>query len=1193
MLHRFIFYVKILKLRNMKKHNLLFAALLTALFLPTITAQTVLPSEPFGTAFAGANVQPPAIKCPNLLVGYVNFEYAGAGATPANWSINDIQCYGPAIQTITTNRTYTSGSVFGTANYSIVKNPSTMTGGTFQNINAPGGFFVTHNGGDKNTLVYTIKGLNSPADYGISGNDMMALPLIYYVRIKLHNFGTQGGCNALGNNVEITFDNQDGNSFSLGNSLFYDASFNRGQNGRYMASNSLCSGANVTNQGWGGWGQLHANDTKLGYDGTTAVFEGAFGISAGKAGQNPFGTDNGFRISIKSLDDSGDNIFGIESIEVYGCLPMKIEAKDGRDGTLGNTFCENGPVDISATGTGFGNNITWKKGNTLADAIVVGQGHNLHVTAPQGVGNSDLYWAVGEYGTDTVRIYSVFCCSALGQTAEVFKEDFPINTAQQTTCGTATISSLTPGRGTTTYNWTGNNDACKLDENEYAIANHSYWSFWNNRTQVNEHTNRAGSGMLMVNGSSNTSQFFYEKELTGLCPSTQYEFSAWYASIAAAGNEGPSNITFEITNGSGAVLKSESTGQFGGTANSAHNSSYIWRKKTITFVTDASTTGFWVKLRNNESGTSGNDLLIDDISVIKCVPTLYLYEGGTTNTSVKVCSPDNVNCVVEITTDMLSLVSGGSNTLYVQLMGSDDEATWTAVAAYQIITQGGVVTFSITPPTGQGAKKYYRVKLSADMSRCQDVNAPLTGGCYNDVITQTFDITKDGTMGSAAEPTKVAGSDCTGNYYTLTGTPSDDAEKWGWAYNDTTGMTYGTDEAAKQITATANGTYLFVYKNGDCAGIKTVQITDIVPATEIKQDTAFTICSSELPYTWRTETFPLGQTSNTFVYSKQSVNGCDSTVTLNLTVEPSNHTKSEIDICADKLPYTYHGALKDTVFNASAVNGTYIFRSLCSTDTLDLTIAPQISTGAPVFEQNICADAGSFTITIPPSSSPNSVSPSDYTIEFAGNTQSGVIGSGGIITVALPSGIYPAQYSCKITLSSGAGCNELVFDKTFDVYYPTSIMEQKWDDVIALLNSYFNGGYEFAAYQWYKNGGLMPGETRSYIYVGEGNSLVVGDLYWVDITRADGSNMRSCPFEARLPRPEVTPVPVIATANGVISINFAVPQKATVNLWSITGVLLKSTEIYETGTIGVPSRGSYLLEIVTEQQQRTVQPIVY
>lgn len=83
----------------------------------------------------------------------------------------------------------------------------------------------------------------------------------------------------------------------------------------------------------------------------------------------------------------------------------------------------------------------------------------------------------------------------------------------------------------------------------------------------------------------------------------------------------------------------------------------------------------------------------------------------------------------------------------------------------------------------------------------------------------------------------------------------------------------------------------------------------------------------------------------------------------------------------------------------------------------------------------------------------------------------------------------------------------------FYVYYPTWVLSQKWDDVIAVKNTNNNGGYEFSAIRWYHNGESIQGEgaLNSYIYVP--STFVTGDKYWAELTRQDdGKTYCTCPL---------------------------------------------------------------------------------
>ena len=389
-----------------------------------------------------------------------------------------------------------------------------------------------------------------------------------------------------------------------------------------------------------------------------------------------------------------------------------------------------------------------------------------------------------------ISLTSIFCCLSWGQNV-VFTEQFPLYTPQ-TTCGTAIISPLSSANGYTTYAYTGNSNACQLDGGEYAVATHSAWSYWTGRTQVNEHTAAAGSGAILINAANSIlNQYFYTRKLTDLCPNTQYEFSVWYVSIADP-SESPSNIVFEIFEG-GTLNTSTGvhsggnritfpqgetgeTGLFGGTAGSTNSNatSFVWRKKTVTFSTTASTdlsTEYFFKLKNGRVGATGNVFMIDDITLVKYARTLNLYQTGITppRSSVSVYDDGDIDIFVELSSVDVSLISGG--TVYAQLMRSSDQTNWSAVGSLRQLMGSGTLSFSVAAPATTGTVFYYRVKFSSDAQRAQDVNSELEGElCYNDVISKNFVITRLGSQVSIGS-LEVCGDDK--NIFELIVLPSD------------------------------------------------------------------------------------------------------------------------------------------------------------------------------------------------------------------------------------------------------------------------------------------------------------------------------------------------------------------------------------------------------------------------------------
>ena len=102
-----------------------------------------------------------------------------------------------------------------------------------------------------------------------------------------------------------------------------------------------------------------------------------------------------------------------------------------------------------------------------------------------------------------------------------------------------------------------------------------------------------------------------------------------------------------------------------------------------------------------------------------------------------------------------------------------------------------------------------------------------------------------------------------------------------------------------------------------------------------------TICQSELPYIWRDTTFEIGTISGDYIFNRSSVNGCDSTITLSLTVNPIYHQSENETICQNELPFTW----RDTTFGIGTISGDYVFsrrtvNGCDSTITLTLTVNP-------------------------------------------------------------------------------------------------------------------------------------------------------------------------------------------------------------------------------------------------------------
>ena len=74
--------------------------------------------------------------------------------------------------------------------------------------------------------------------------------------------------------------------------------------------------------------------------------------------------------------------------------------------------------------------------------------------------------------------------------------------------------------------------------------------------------------------------------------------------------------------------------------------------------------------------------------------------------------------------------------------------------------------------------------------------------------------------------------------------------------------------------------------------------------------------------------------------------------------------------------------------------------------------------------------------------------------------------------------------------------------------YSSAIVAQK-NDIVALLNEDYNGGYIFYGYQWFRNDLPMPGDTMSYVIVSDEDQ---GAKYYCMLISDDGTVIETCPI---------------------------------------------------------------------------------
>lgn len=128
------------------------------------------------------------------------------------------------------------------------------------------------------------------------------------------------------------------------------------------------------------------------------------------------------------------------------------------------------------------------------------------------------------------------------------------------------------------------------------------------------------------------------------------------------------------------------------------------------------------------------------------------------------------------------------------------------------------------------------------------------------------------------------------------------------------------------------------------------------------------------------------------------------------------------------------------------------------------------------------------------------------------------------------------------------GCQDVILPLSIPVLYARDVVGQRWNDVLAVKNERYNGGYTFTAFQWYKNGAALAGETHSYLY----QPLDMNATYYVDLTRTDGTTIPTCPIQP-IYHEDISDFPTLVDAGKQAPIRLA--YSATLWLYTVTGQL--------------------------------------
>lgn len=154
------------------------------------------------------------------------------------------------------------------------------------------------------------------------------------------------------------------------------------------------------------------------------------------------------------------------------------------------------------------------------------------------------------------------------------------------------------------------------------------------------------------------------------------------------------------------------------------------------------------------------------------------------------------------------------------------------------------------------------------------------------------------------------------------------------------------------ITVNAGGNNVATYVGNSSMNCDSVVKLNLTVLPNLNGVQSLSICQNQLPYIWNGITVNAGG-NNVATYTSTGSNGCDSTTTLNLTVNNTVQHNQNLQICSNQIPYLWNGIVINSGGNNVATYTTTGSNGCDSITSLNLTIN---NTSAVTVFDSVCAN---------------------------------------------------------------------------------------------------------------------------------------------------------------------------------------------------------------------------------------------
>ncbi len=185
------------------------------------------------------------------------------------------------------------------------------------------------------------------------------------------------------------------------------------------------------------------------------------------------------------------------------------------------------------------------------------------------------------------------------------------------------------------------------------------------------------------------------------------------------------------------------------------------------------------------------------------------------------------------------------------------------------------------------------------------------------------------------------------------------------------------------------------------------------------------------------------------------------------------------------------------------------------------------------------------------------------------------------------SGLKPNVYNGTIYLTDLKPEFSVQVDYTLTVNYASTVIAQRWNDVLAIRNSDYNGGYNFDSVQWYVNGMPIEGATDFNYYTGPNAQLEFGKAYSALLTRNDGVKLFTCDFIPMPVAADVTDMPSLVPPSAALPVK----GKGTAYWYDMLG-RAAHVEAYDDSDVYTPSMPGYYILVLQSPAGRSIHSVL-